>query len=687
MKRLYSIFLVACFTITLPLQAAVPVFHYTAHGKRYTLVGSDPSAGGTTKIPVVLVPITLSFPGHRGHSTLVFPAQADAASVVDSPIFKSFAYPSGETTQYADALLRASVPHASSWHTLLAPQKVVPLAVTVPAADGYTLFSWKTGRKFAVVDLKFLVRTIFKRLPAYPGELVIAYATNATYYALNDATVCCSWGTHGVAPVKGESFILSTYLNQPPSIIRDQDIQPLTQQLAEFLYDPMHDPLYSGSFRTMPGNHFAPWKRPVTGGCGGEGVGSNYYELEPTDVNLKNNFPQSPAFTMGTSDQKYHVQNIALLSWYLQQSGDSTIYSFPDSHVLTTPATTCHWHTRQSTAPSQKADTSASSAHSHHRHWLVGYWVSRAGNGQALPLRNVSPQWDVVIVSFASPVANAPEGTLEFHAPRGATPAEFKSEIAYLKSRGQKVMISLGGGGQFVHLGDAGAQARLVRSVEQIVTKWGFQGIDIDFEAPSLNLAPGDTDFRHPRTPSIVHLIGALKELHHHFGQKFMISLVPEGTQIPAGFRTYGGQFGSYLPIVYALRHILAFVDVQEYNTPPLEGLDDEIYQVHTLSYYAAMTELLLHGFPMAGDKNEYFPGLPARQVVTGFLVNYADPARARAAMHLILTGKGAHTKGYHLLKANGYPDFLGAMFWNIDDDWAGGSKYSSLMSAELHGR
>lgn len=634
---------------------------------------------------MVLVPVTLAFPGHKGHSTLIFSAQANAASVTNSPIFKSYAFPSGDTTQYGDALLRSSLPHAASWHTLLALQKVDPITITVPAADGYTLFSWKSGRKFAIVDQRFLIHTIFQRLPAYPGKLVIAYTTNSAFYALHDATVCCSWGTHGVDPTTHESFVLSTYLSQAPAIVRDKDIQPLTQQLTEFLYDPLHNPLYNGSFRTTPGNHFVPWRRPLAVGCGGEGVGSNYFDLDPTNTNLKNDFPESHPFAMGASDQRYHVANVALLSWYLDHNSDSNDYSFPDSHLLLSPAKRCVEGSSQANSPTQITGVrSTGSRPGVPPHWLIGYWVSHAYNGSPLPLRNVSPRWDVVLVSFASPKANAPEGTFEFQPPRGTTPAEFKSQIAYLKNRGQKVMISLGGGGAFVHLGAPGAESRFVQSVEQIVATWGFQGIDIDFESPSLDLAPGDNDFRHPTTPSVVHLIEALRRIHHHFGRKFLITLVPEGTQIPAGFRTYGGQFGSYLPIVYALRHILTFVDVQEYNTPPLEGLDDEIYQAHTVSYYAAMTELLLHGFPVAGNTKEYFPAMSARQVVTGFLVNYADPTTVRAGLHLILTGKDESTKRYHLLNSKGYAKFRGAMFWNIDDDWADGEKYSNAVLPEL---
>ena len=52
---------------------------------------------------------------------------------------------------------------------------------------------------------------------------------------------------------------------------------------------------------------------------------------------------------------------------------------------------------------------------------------------------------------------------------------------------------------------------------------------------------------------------------------------------------------------------ILSFIDVQDYNTPPLEGLDGEIYQPGTVDYHAAMTELLLHGFNVGGDPKQFF--------------------------------------------------------------------------------
>ena len=109
----------------------------------------------------------------------------------------------------------------------------------------------------------------------------------------------------------------------------------------------------------------------------------------------------------------------------------------------------------------------------------------------------MSPQWDYILVAFATPDRNAPEGTMQFHTPAGLGTEQFKSDIAWLKSRGKKVMISLGGGGEYFKLDDPQDIPNFVSSVSSIVSEYGFEGVDIDFETPSLDIAPGDTDFRH----------------------------------------------------------------------------------------------------------------------------------------------------------------------------------------------
>jgi chitinase len=274
---------------------------------------------------------------------------------------------------------------------------------------------------------------------------------------------------------------------------------------------------------------------------------------------------------------------------------------------------------------------------------------------------------------------------MRFRTPAGLDTAEFKADIAYMKSHGRKVMISLGGGGQHFTLADPKRVPNFVASVTAIVAEYGFDGIDIDFESPSLSIDPGDTDFSHPTTPSIVNLISALRQLHGHFGPGFRISLVPEGTQIPSGYPSYGGQFGSYLPIAYAIRDILSFIDVQDYNTPPLEGLDGEIYQPGSVDYHAAMTELLLHGFAAGGDPKRLFPPMPADKVAVGFLTGDTTPAIVAQAMDYIVTGKAPAGTSYKLRQPAGYPAMIGAMFWTIDADRRGNYNFSNAVGPQLH--
>jgi chitinase len=89
------------------------------------------------------------------------------------------------------------------------------------------------------------------------------------------------------------------------------------------------------------------------------------------------------------------------------------------------------------------------------------------------------------------------------------------------------VLISLGGGGEYFTLALTASTPNFVNSVTQIVTDYGFEGIDLGFETPSLVLDPGDADFRHPKTASVVNLVAALRELREHFGSQFMLTLVP----------------------------------------------------------------------------------------------------------------------------------------------------------------
>jgi chitinase len=696
MRFICAVFLLVLLPSASHAQGSVPMFQYTVGQGSYRLAGREPALQGSSTIPTVLVPVTLSFDAKKSSGKpFVMDAVPDVPQVLRSPVFSNFAFPSGGTTQYADALLRTTFPNFETWHTLLGQPAVMPIRITVPLGYGYILKSNKSGASFAIADVEFIQKEVFKQVTKQDGSLVIVVTHNTAYYADGDATICCSWGTHGVDAATGNSFVLGSYLLGAPAVVEDRDVQPLTQQLGEFIKDPLHDPLFHGARNSKaPGNTVPGWMRPrEQGGCGGTGVATNYFLLEPTNTNPKNNFPSSKSFVARMNGAGYHLQNVALLPWYTGVAdGLGAIYSFPDSRALTEPAKPCPTRGGRSGAsgggpaalgPSVAAVPVKGAPNGHK---LIGYWAGYGGPGSTIPLRELSPQWDIILVAFATPDRNAPEGTMQFRTPAGLDAEQFKADIAWLKGQGKKVMISLGGGGQHFTLADPKRVPNFISSVSRIVTEYGFDGIDIDFESPSLSIDPGDTDFRHPTTPSIVNLISAIRQLRDHFGPSFMISLVPEGTQIPAGHPSYGGQFGSYLPILYAIRDILSFVDVQDYNTPPLQGLDGEIYQPGTVDYHAAMTELLLHGFNVGGDPGRFFPPIPADKVAVGFLTGDTTPAVVSQALDYIITGKAPSGTRYKLREPNGYPDMIGAMFWTIDSDRRGNYNFSNVIGPQLHG-
>jgi chitinase len=678
-------------------QGTAPAFRYDTGRGPITLPGRDPAHSGTTVVPTLLVPVRFRFAaGGTAGESLTLDSAGDVPQVLRSPVFAKVPFGTEGTTQYVDALLRETAGTAAGWHTLLGQPEVRPVTVEIPPGYGYVLTSKSTGTKLGMADVEFVQREIFRQIPRQDGKLVIAVTRNTAYYTYGDATVCCSWGTHGVDRATGNSFVLASFLGVAPPLVEERDVQALTEQLAEWVNDPLHDPLFHLAFGSpLPaGENVIPrWQWPVVEGaqhhgCGGDSPATRYTLQNPLDTNERSDLPAGPAWVVHARGAEWHLADVALMGWYTGRAGP---YSFPDAQMLQAPAVPCTVaHPAAPGSVNEPAHPPAvavvPSAPASNGHELIGYWTGRGPGGAVLRLRDVSPQWDVIIVAFANVNHQAPEGTIQMHVGPGPNLAQMKDDIAWLKSQGKRVLISLGGGGEYFTLAQTASIPNFVNSVTEIIERYGFDGIDLDFEAPSLVLDPGDTDFRHPKTPSVVNLITALKELREHFGPELMLTLVPEGTQMPAGYPSYGGQFGTYLPLLWGVRDFLSFVDVQDYNTPPLEGLDGEVYQMGSANYDAAMTELLLQGFPIGGRAGDFFPPLPADKVAVGFLVGTSTPKLVNEAMQYLITGKAPEGATYRLRSAGGYPRLIGAMFWTIDGDLDESYAFSNLIGPQLHG-
>ena len=123
---------------------------------------------------------------------------------------------------------------------------------------------------------------------------------------------------------------------------------------------------------------------------------------------------------------------------------------------------------------------------------LVGYWHNFDNGTGIIKLKDVSPKWDVINVSFGE--TGGDRSTVEF-SPVYGTDAEFKSDISYLKSKGKKVVLSIGGQNGVVLLPDNAAKDRFINSIQSLIDKYGFDGIDIDLES-GIYLNGNDTNFK-----------------------------------------------------------------------------------------------------------------------------------------------------------------------------------------------
>src|SRR5256714_1951900 len=266
------------------------------------------------------------------------------------------------------------------------------------------------------------------------------------------------------------------------------------------------------------------------------------------------------------------------------------------------------------------------------KHALIGYLHASFANGAGyLRMADIPAAWDIIDLAFGEPTS-VTSGDIRFNrcspseCPTVESDADFIAAIRAKQAQGKKVLISIGGQNGQVQLTSTGARDTFVRSVSAIIDKYGLDGLDIDFEGHSLFLNTGDTDFRNPTTPVIVNLISALRSLKARYGAKFVLTMAPETFFVQLGYQFYGsGPFGrpdpragSYLPVIHALRNDLTVLHVQDYNSGPIMGLDDQFHNIGNADFHIAMTDMLVAGFPVAKNTNNVFPGLRPDQVAFG---------------------------------------------------------------------
>lgn len=304
---------------------------------------------------------------------------------------------------------------------------------------------------------------------------------------------------------------------------------------------------------------------------------------------------------------------------------------------------------------------------------LVGYWHNwNDAQAPYLELSEVDPRYSVIAVSFAVPV---PGTTYDMaFSPEETTLATFLADMAVLQASGKKVLISVGGANATVHLDSDMERDVFVSSMLDILSTYGFDGVDIDLEGSSVSVTGGTIG--EPVDARIIRMIDAVNTIAEQYetanGVPMMLTMAPETAYVQGGMSNYGGIWGAYLPLIDALRDRIDILQVQLYNSGSMYGIDGGIYTQGTADFIVSQTEALMQGFITSGG---YFAPLPPERVAIGLPAcplaaggGYVSPSvLASAVEHL--RGSGPQPGSYETVFT--YPALRGLMTWSINWDAA----------------
>ncbi len=314
---------------------------------------------------------------------------------------------------------------------------------------------------------------------------------------------------------------------------------------------------------------------------------------------------------------------------------------------------------------------------------IVGYWHNWE-NAQApfMYLSDISTNYNVIDVSFIE--TENGDGFSAVFEPlntRYTSDQDFVNDIQDLKAiHDIPVLISIGGQNGHVELTTLAEKDTFVNRVINIIETYGFDGVDLDFEGGSMNFGGTVTDFDYNSItlPRLKYMIDAIREIHDHFGEQFIITAAPEVFYVQVGYSAYSGTAGAWLPVLDNIRDILDFIHVQLYNTGSVNGLDNAAYSQANPDFIVAMTDMLLTGFDVSGT-GIYFEPLNQNQVAIGLPAcpsaapagGYLQPSEVKKALDYLIHGDDFVGRNY---TANGtYPDLKGIMTWSVNWDEAAG--------------
>jgi chitinase len=345
--------------------------------------------------------------------------------------------------------------------------------------------------------------------------------------------------------------------------------------------------------------------------------------------------------------------------------GSPTSTSFTDSGLASSTTFTYAVSATNSAGESAKSGTvqgttSASSGNGGGglpAHILTGYWQDFTNGAMPLRLSSVPTTYDLIAVAFAN--ATGTPGAVSYttdsglsSALGGYTDANFTSDIATVHSRGQKVIISVGGQNGTISVSDSGSASNFANSVNSLMNQFGFDGVDIDLE-----------NGVNPQFMSqALHSIAAA-----HPGA--IITLAPQTIDMQSTGM-------AYFQLALNIKDILTVVNTQYYNSGSMLGCDqNQPYTESTENFMTALACIQLQG---GLSPSQVGLGLPAN--ANGAGSGAVAPSLVNSALDCLDMGTNCGT----FKPPSTWPGLRGAMDWSINWDASNGFAFANTVHPHL---
>jgi hypothetical protein len=315
----------------------LPLFptHLNANGQRYplTMVGGPPVQGKTASVPVVIVPIRVTFKDFPGmpRSVVLDPTKA-VENTIKSPFFSDAQFPN-QKGQYVDSLQRCAfwnyMDEKHNWHVKLAKPTVKPMLdwTVTPDKKNSDLKKSQSGLYVGYMNDMFAYNHLqqYMKTSDIPAGTLIIFLTNnvmgASFGGFHDIFVNEERNSY--------TYIISAWLD--PMLFQGQpgpsDTFILSHELAEWANDPLTN------------NYVPMWKFPNE-----ECSQNNLLEVADPMSNGPTADQLDLYYKVRVNNFDYTIQNAMVWEWFTGKPTSAACngwFTFPRGTAYTRKAEYC----------------------------------------------------------------------------------------------------------------------------------------------------------------------------------------------------------------------------------------------------------------------------------------------------------------------------------------------------------